>query len=114
MSSPGDSAGFCLLKRFLDEHGFVKTTRSQQVPDKVLLSAAAEGVDRDAIDRMVSPLLAMWLYSQRAISLGQATEWLDIDAGEFIRFLAEFGVPVVGYSAEELAAELAFIESITK
>jgi hypothetical protein len=110
--SGSDSMGFCLLKRFVEGHASLLAPREETVPQKIALTAASEGITREEIEQMAVPLLAMWLYQQRAVSLGQALEWLGVGMPEFIRFIGEFGVAVVDLDAQELSDELGLIESI--
>lgn len=85
-----------------------------EIPDKILQSAAIAGIQRDDIDRMTPRLIAMWLFSRKAISQGQAAEWVQMHPGEFIQLLKEFTVSLVAFDDEDLKAELDFIESIIK
>jgi len=104
---------YCAFYKDAEEKG-LKPEAEPNLPDSIAISAALIGIERDEILRMVNPLVAMWLFKRKAISLGQAADWVGMNMGEFIVFLKEFSVPVVSLTDEEFAAELDFIEKMSK
>ena len=92
----------------------LESRTAPSLPDYIIMSAALAGIERADMEKTVCPLLAMWLYRQRAITLGQAGDWLRVNFGQFILLLKDFHVPVVNLSKEEFAAELEFIDGIIK
>lgn len=54
--------------------------------------------------------LAIWLYQQQRLSLGQAIEWSGVDRLEFQRRLRERGIPI-HYDESDLQRD---VETIAK
>lgn len=54
--------------------------------------------------------LAMQLYQEGVLTTARAAALADMGLGEFMEALSELDIPVVDYSAEELAEEIAALE----
>lgn len=61
--------------------------------------------------REVAKLLALELYREGAVSLGQAAELCDVSQAEFIQFAAEREVPL-HYTLDDLEQDRKTIESL--
>jgi len=57
--------------------------------------------------------LAIWLYQQQRLSLGQAVEWSGMDRLEFQRHLRERGIPI-HYDESDLQKDLQDIASLRR
>ncbi|MFP4396020.1 MAG: UPF0175 family protein [Anaerolineales bacterium] len=84
-------------------------TISTQVPEDVYQTLQARGVFREQLSVQARQLLAMRLYRERALSLGQAARLAGSSRWDFIELLSDNDVPVIDYTDEELAAEFAAV-----
>ena len=80
-------------------------TIETQVPEDVYKTLQAHGVFREQLSDQARQLLAIRFYKERALSLGQAARLAGQTRWAFIDLLAANDVPVIDYTAEELAAE---------
>lgn len=83
-----------------------------EVPEDIYLTLQASGLFREDLAEQLRCLLALHSYQGRMLSLGKAARLAGLSYWEFIDYLADSGVPVVDYSAEELAAELRAVDRL--
>ncbi len=85
-----------------------------QLPQDIYLTLQAGGLFREALAQKSRHLLAVYCYQQRLLSLGKAARLAELNRWDFIDLLAEHTTPVINYSDDELAAELAAVEQLAQ
>lgn len=85
-----------------------------QLPQDIYLTLQASGLFREALAQKSRHLLAVYCYQQRLLSLGKAARLAELNRWDFIDLLAEHNTPVINYSDDELAAELAAVEQLAQ
>ena len=89
-------------------------TITTQVPEDVYQTLQARGVFREQLGVQARQLLAMRLYRERALSLGQAARLAGSLRWDFIELLSENDIPVVDYTDDELEAEFAAVARLKR
>ena len=84
-----------------------------QVPEDIYLTLQANGIFREVLAERSRHLLGLLFYQDRVLSLGQAARLAGVSRWEFIDLLADYKVPVIDYTDEELAAEFAAVDQLT-
>ena len=88
-------------------------TVETQIPEDIYLTLQANGLFREVLAEQSRHLLALRFYQERILSLGKAARLAGLNRWEFIDFLSLNNVPVIDYSKEELATELAAVDELT-
>ena len=79
------------------------------------LPAEAADLDRRSAAEWASELRLLWIIDRvRAgqISLGRGAQLAGMDRWSFMRAMSDHGVPVIGYSVEDLRKDIATLESL--
>jgi predicted HTH domain antitoxin len=80
----------------------------------VELPAEAADIDGRSAEELADELRLLWIIERvrsGCISLGKGAELAGMDRGSFMRVLSDHGVPVIGYSVEDLKKDVATLES---
>jgi predicted HTH domain antitoxin len=77
------------------------------LPEDIFRTLQSSGIFKEALSEQARKLLAMHLYQDRVLSLGKSARLAGMNLWEFIELISENKIPVMDYSEEELAAELA-------
>ena len=77
------------------------------LPEDIFRTLQSSGIFKEALSEQTRRLLAMHLYQDRVLSLGKSARLAGMNLWEFIELISEYKIPVMDYSEEELAAELA-------
>ena len=81
----------------------------------VELPAEAADIDGRSAGELASGLRVLWIIDRvraRCISLGRAAVLAGMDQWSFMQAMDERGVPVIGYSVEDLKKDVATLESL--
>lgn len=65
-----------------------------------------------SLDSFVKELVVLELYRRHFISGGKAAELLNMERFEFIRYASRLGIPFLDMSPEEMADEIALVQTI--
>lgn len=83
-----------------------------RLPRHIYRVLRAEGYDRDALGEGAREGLAVRLYAEHRLSIGQAAEMAGIPLVKFMDLLCLLNVPVTEYGEEELADDLETIAHV--
>jgi predicted HTH domain antitoxin len=78
-----------------------------EVPAELEGALRAAGYSREKLSEEARSALAVSLFSTKALSLGQAAQFLGADLWRFIEVLGRRGVAVADYDREEAQREVA-------
>ena len=81
----------------------------------VQLPAEAADIDGRSAGELAGELRLLWILDRvrsGCISLGRGAELAGMDRWSFMRAMSEHGVPVIGYSVEDLKKDVATLESL--
>ena len=84
---------------------------------KVSVELPAEAVDIDgrSAEELAVEFRLLWIIERvrsRCISLGKGAQLAGMDRWSFMQAMSEHGVPIIGYSVEDLRRDLATLESV--
>lgn len=68
--------------------------------------------DKKALEKDVSKLLALKLYSEKKLSLGKCAELTGMSKNDFVNYLGENGIDIYRYTEEEFRKEIEFISNM--
>ncbi len=88
-------------------------TIETEMPEDVYQTLQAHGMHREQLVEQMQHLLAMRLYRDRALSLGQAARLAGLSRWDFIELLSINQIPVIDYSDEELEDEFKAVERLS-
>ena len=81
----------------------------------VELPAEAAEIDGRSVGELASELRLLWIIDRvrsGGISLGRGAVLAGLDRWSFMRAMDERGVPVIGYSVEDLRKDVTTLESL--
>jgi predicted HTH domain antitoxin len=81
----------------------------------VELPAEAADIDGRSAGELASELRLLWIIDRvrsGCVSLGRGAELAGMDRRSFMQAMSEHGVPVIGYSVEDLKKDVATLESL--
>jgi predicted HTH domain antitoxin len=81
----------------------------------VELPAEAAEIDGRSAGELASELRLLWIIDRvrsGSISLGRGAVLVGMDRWSFMRAMGERGVPVIGYSVEDLREDVTTLESL--
>jgi predicted HTH domain antitoxin len=81
----------------------------------VELPPEAVDIDRRSAGELATELRLLWIIERvraASISVGKGAELAGMDRWSFTQLMAEHGVPVIAYSAEDLRKDVATLESL--
>ncbi len=84
------------------------------LPEKLYLSLSCFGLTRDRIVSESRKLLALKYFQEKLLSLGNATELSGLSKWNFIEYLSNNNVPVIGYDDDEIIREFEIAEQVAK
>ena len=64
------------------------------------------------LDSFIKELVVLELYRRHLISAGKATELLDMDRIEFIRYASRLGIPFFDMSEAEMVDEISQLDAL--
>ncbi len=84
---------------------------------KISVELPAEAVDIDgrSAEELAGELRLLWLIERvrsGCISLGKGAELAGMDRWAFMQAMSERGVPIIGYSVDDLKKDIATLESL--
>ena len=79
-------------------------------PEDVYFALQSSGLNRDKLQVRATRDLAIQLYSEGRLSLGQAATMANLNIPTFWFMLVERGIPVFDYTEEEYDADLAIVQ----
>ena len=84
---------------------------------KISVELPAEAVDIDgrSAEELAGELRLLWIIERvrsGCISLGRGAELADMDRWSFMRSMSERGVPVIGYSVDDLKRDVSTLKSL--
>ena len=80
----------------------------------VQLPAEAADIDGRPAEELSVALRLLWIVDRvrvGRISAGKGAELAGMDRWSFMQVMSDYGVPVIGYSVEELKKDIATLES---
>lgn len=83
-----------------------------QIPEDIFLTLQARGLFKEDLVERSRQLMAIRFYQERVLSLGKAARLAGMGHWDFIELLSANHVPVIDYSEEEMAAEIAAVEKL--
>ncbi len=86
----------------------MQTTIEVQIPTPLLRL----GLDQQAVQQRINEWLVLSLFTEEHISSGKAAHLLHISRIEFLALLRRRGIAYLNFNADELADELAAVDSL--
>jgi len=84
-------------------------TLNINIPEEVIFVLKK---DKKALEKDISKMLALKLFSERRLSLGKCAELAEMSKNDFVDYLGENSIDVYRYTEEEFRKEVEFISKM--
>jgi len=91
-----------------------EVTLQVRLPQDVALALQVVGLEKESLPAEMRQALAFSLFRRQLLSIGRAAELAGIPLARFMELLAENEIPVVEYTSEDLADDLATLDRIPR